>query len=363
MAAIISEKFRIFNAKQFLESLGEGANDADTDRTRMYFFVGRSSRWDSYLEIFTVNNSFQVGETVSGGGWSGTVAEVHSNSLLLNSILPTPTSAPAFGTTITGGTSGATAKSGVYRYATEEAPPAPLDNQSERKDIFDELIAAKRITSPFARLVVPRYNWNLTLNPKFDMYRPNYSPTPGGGGAIGKQTALGSTALSGSKFYVMNSQYEVFKCLYNGETPGFPTGQNATYEPSSQPVGGQGTFAGGIYKEPSGTAGYIWKHMFTLTTGDVLNFLSSDFMPIAAAGEASRTTVEAAAVDGSVDVVLVKDAGSGLPTSATLYSAIHGDGSNAVVKFTTDGSGGLVTAEIESAGSDTYIWQCSSRNR
>ena len=37
----------------------------------------------------------------------------------------------------------------------------------------------------------------------------------------------------------MNSQYEVFKCLYNGETPGFPTGQNATYEPSSQPVGGQ----------------------------------------------------------------------------------------------------------------------------
>ena len=110
--------------------------------------------------------------------------------MLLNSILPTPTSAPAFGTTITGGTSGATAKSGVYRYATEEAPPAPLDNQSERKDIFDELIAAKRITSPFARLVVPRYNWNLTLNPKFDMYRPNYSPTPGGGGAIGKQTAL-----------------------------------------------------------------------------------------------------------------------------------------------------------------------------
>ena len=295
---IISEKFRIFNAKQFLESLGEGANDADTDRTRMYFFVGRSARWDSYLEIFNVSGAFQVGETVSGGGFSGVVAEVHSNCLLLNTILPTPTSSPAFGTTITGGTSGETAKSGVYRYATEEAPPAPLDNQSEKKDIFNELIAAKRITSPFARLVVPRYNWNLTLNPKFDMYRPNYSPTPGGGGAIGKQTALGSTSLSGSKYYVMNSRYEVFKCLYNGETPGFPTGQNATYEPSSQPVGGQGTFANGIYKEPSGTAGYIWKHMFTLPTGDVLSFLSSDFMPIAAEGEASRVSVEAAAIDG-----------------------------------------------------------------
>ena len=120
------------------------------------------------------------------------------------------------------------------------------------------------------------------------MYRPNYSPTPGGGGAIGKQTALGYSSLSSSKFYVMNSQYEVFKCLYNGETPGFPTGQNATYEPSSQPVGGQGTFANGIYTEPAGTAGYIWKHMFTLPTGDVLSFLSSDFMPIVSVGEASE---------------------------------------------------------------------------
>ena len=56
MAAIISEKFRIFNAKQFLESLSEGSNDADAGRTRMYFFVGRSSRWDAYIEIFNVTS-------------------------------------------------------------------------------------------------------------------------------------------------------------------------------------------------------------------------------------------------------------------------------------------------------------------
>ena len=351
MAAIISEKFRIFNAKQFLESLGEGANDADADRTRMYFFVGRSSRWDAYLEIFNVSGTFQVGETVSGGGWSGVVAEVHDNSILLNTILPTPTTTPAFGTTISGGTSGATAKSGVYRYATEEAPPAPLDNLTEKQSIFDELIAAKRITSPFARLVVPRYNWNLTLNPKFDMYRPNYSPTPGGGGSIGVQTALGSTSLSGSKFYVMNSRYEVFKCLFNGQNPANPQGQNATYEPTSQPVAGQGTFAGGVFTEPGGTAGYIWKHMYTLTTGDVLAFLSSDFMPIAEAGEASRVAVEAAAIDGSIDVAAIKDAGTGLPPSATLYTPVYGDGSGAIVTFTTDGSGGVASASMFAVGS------------
>ena len=64
MAAIISEKFRIFNAKQFLESLSEGTAGT-SDRTRMYFFVGRSSKWDAYIEIFNVSGTFQVGETVS----------------------------------------------------------------------------------------------------------------------------------------------------------------------------------------------------------------------------------------------------------------------------------------------------------
>ena len=350
MAAIISEKFRIFNAKQFLESLSEGANDADAARTRMYFFVGRSAKWDAYVEVFNVDGTFAAGETVSGGGWSATVAEVNENSILVSNVLPTATTTPSFGTTITGGTSSATAKSGVYRYATEEAPPAPIDNYSEKIAIYNELIAAKRITGPFARLVIPRYNWNISLNPKFDMYRPSYAPTPGGGGAVGKSTATGQTSLSDGKFYVMNSNYEVFKCLYNGESPANPTGQNATYEPKSQPAGGQGAFSNGIYTEPSGTAGYVWKHMFTLPTADVLSFLSTDFMPIVEATEASRVTVIGQAIVGGVHVAVVEDAGTALPATATLYTPVYGDGSNAIVKFTTDGSGSITTAEMEAAG-------------
>ena len=51
MAAIISDKFRIFNAKQFLESLTEGLSDTSAERSRMYFFVGRPQPWKAYLEI------------------------------------------------------------------------------------------------------------------------------------------------------------------------------------------------------------------------------------------------------------------------------------------------------------------------
>ena len=353
MAAIISEKFRIFNAKQFLESLSEGTAGT-ADRTRMYFFVGRSTKWDAHLDIFNQSaTAFSVGETVSGGGWSGVVSEVQANSLLLTTILPTATTTPAFGTTITGGTSGATAASGAYRYATEEVPPTPIDNQAEKQDVYEELIAAKRITDTFARLVVPRYNWNTTINPKFDMYRPNYSATPAGGGAIGIQPATGgSSSLPGSKFYVMNSNYQVFKCLYNGQSSANPTGVNvaANGEPTSSPSAGAGTFAGGIYTESTGN--YIWKHMYTLTTGDVLSFLSTDFIPIAAVGEASRVSVEGAAVDGAIHIALDNNVGtSGLPASATLYTPVKGDGNGAVVKIETTAGGAVSTISMESVGS------------
>ena len=333
MAAIISEKFRIFNAKQFLESLSEAS------ATNMYFFVGRPQKWYAYLEIYNVSGTFAVGETVTGGGLSGTVQEVHPNSLLL--AVTNATSAPASGSTMTGGTSSATAKASTYRYATEDAPPAPIDNQIEKAAVYDDIIAAKRITSTFARLVAPRYNWSLSTNPKFDMYRPNYSPTPGGGGAIGVQTALGSSALSGSKYYVMNSNYEVFKCLYNGQTPANPTGINATYEPKTSPTAGQGTYANGLFTESA--TGYIWKYMYTLSTADVIAFLSSDFLPMG-------TYAGPAAVDGAVHIAVIKDGGSNMPTSGTVYVGVDGDGTGAIVKITTSAGGAISSVEMEAAG-------------
>ena len=363
MAAIISDKFRIFNAKQFLESLTEGATDTSAERSRMYFFVGRPQPWKAYLEIHTKNSTaFIVGNEVYVGTYGSTafratVSAVYDNSLLLTDVFGSNgvNSAPPLGSVLKGRTggaggsdTGATAVSGVYRYATEDVPPLPLDNQREKIALYDELIAAKRITDSFARTVIRRYNWDLVANPKFDMWKPDYSATPGGGGQIGKQTATGANTIADAKFYVMNSSYEIFKCLYNGENPSNSTGQNATEEPST--AGGNYDSATGIYTETTG-AGYIWKYMYTIPTDDVLKFLSSDFLPIVLPANASRTAVVAQAVEGAVDVAVIEDAGSGLPASQTLYTGIKGDGSNGVVKFVTNGSGTITSAEIENRGS------------
>jgi len=363
MAAIISDKFRIFNAKQFLESLTEGATDTSAERSRMYFFVGRPQPWKANLEIHSQNaTAFVVGQEVYVGTYGSTafratIAAVYDNALLLTDVFGSNgvNSVPTLGSTLKGRTggsggsdTGAEAVSGVYRYATEDVPPLPLDNATEKVNLYDEIIAAKRVTGAYARTVIRRYNWDLVANPKFDSWKPDYSATPGGGGQIGKQTATGQDSISTAKFYVMNSSYEVFKCLYNGENPGNATGQNATEEPSTS--GANYASATGLYTETTG-AGYIWKYMYTIPTDDVLKFLSSDFIPVVLSTNATRQATEALAVAGAIDVALIENAGSGLPASQTLYTSIKGDGTGGKVKFATDGSGTITSAEIEARGS------------
>ena len=358
MSAIISDKFRIFNAQQFLESLSEGSSDSGDERTRMYFFVGRPQRWDAYLEVYSKNSTaFVAGNFVYTGAnfasatFKGIVREVLENSLLLYSIGPTVSSTPPLGAVLKGwnGTAntGAEALSGVYRYATEDVPPLPLDNQTEKYGVYDDIIAAKRITSDYARTVIRRYNWDLTINPKFDMWKPDYSASASG--IVGKQSATGSTSITDAKFYVINSQYEVFKCLYNGQTPDNLTGQNATNEPKTTPSGGGGTYSGGIFTEEVGTAGYVWKYMFTIPTDDVIRFLSTDFVPIVSSSNPSRQATEAASVDGSINIVLVENSGTLLP-NGTLYAPILGDGSGGKVKVIVTGTS-ITSVEVVSPGS------------
>jgi len=363
MAAIISDKFRIFNATQFLESLSEGTGDSDPDRSFMYFFVGRPQRWDAYVEIFNQSNTafvagdeVYVGSTYANATFKAVVREVYENSLLVYQIGPTTTSTPgAAGTAVLKGwngtaDTGASALTGVYRYATEDVPPVPLDNQTEKYGVYDDIIAAKRITTDFARSVIRRYNWDPAANPIFDMWKPDYSSTPGSGGQIGKASATGATNIGDSKFYLINSQYEVFKCLYNGEdrTPG---GAVATNEPKTTPSAGQGTYAGGLFTEdPAAPGGYIWKYMYTIPTDDVLRFLSTDFMPIVLPTNATRIATEAiaAAAPNALDVLYIENAGTGLP-NGTFYAPILGDGTGGVAEITIS-STSITSAKIASAG-------------
>jgi hypothetical protein len=341
MPAIISDKFRIFNAKQFIESFTEGANDTGDERTRMYFFVGRPQRWDAYLEIYSQNStSFNVGDEVYVGASYGAatfkavIREVFEESLLLYNVSGSAgiQTAPAVGSALKGyfggSDTGAQAVTGIYRYSSDEVPPLPLDNQTEKYAVYDDIIAAKRITSEFVRTVVRRYNWQT--NTTYDMWKPDYSSTQTG--RTGKSTATGQTSISDAKFYVMNSTYEVWKCIHNGQNPSNPNGQLSTSEPALVPSSGSYDASTGLYTESGGV--YVWKYMYTIPTDDVLRFLSSDFIPIVLPTEPSRAGVVAnQVVAGAIDAYVVEDAGSGLPANGTYYAPVLGDGTGAYAEI------------------------------
>jgi len=370
MAAIISEKFRIFNAKQFLESLSEGATGTEAtsdERTKSYFFVGRPQRWNAYLEIYSVVGNFTLGETVyvTGSGitaanspFRATVEAVYPNSILLSGVFPNIAAVPGIGSQIRGDSSNATAYAAVYRYATDEVPLRPADNDEEERSIHDDMIALKRIGQDQVRAVVRRFNWNPTVNPKYDMWRPDYSYAraaqvdPDGAGSLTPAESLGN-----AQYYVVNNNYEVFKCLYNGVTPATPDGANASLEPKRNPgPTGEGVYdsANGIFTEyPDVTNGYIWKYLYTIPTNDVLRFLSTDFMPIV---EDSTVTTLAASQAGSITTIVVRDNGSNLPASEVIYTPILGDGANGLVRLETDSNGQITTAYlVDNAGARVNI--------
>ena len=84
-----------------------------------------------------------------------------------------------------------------------------------------------------------------------------------------------------------------------------------------------------IVAEPTTTSttpfelgGYTLQYMYSLTTSQIQKFLTTDFTPVVL----TDSTVFAAAVDGSIDIVRVTG-GSGY-TNGTYFSPVDGDGSN-----------------------------------
>ena len=185
----------------------------------------------------------------------------------------------------------------------------------------------------------------------------DYSTTPGSGGQIGKTAATGATNIADAKFYLINSQYEVFKCLFNGQNPANPSGQTVTNEPKTTPSAGQGTYVGatGLFTEDPAANGYIWKYMYTIPTDDVLRFLSTDFMPIVLPTDTTRQATEAIATGApdAVNVAVIEDAGTGL-TNGTYYAPIVGDGAGGAVEITI--AGGALDAVVVTNGGAGYTY-------
>ena len=217
-------------------------------------------------------------------------------------------------------------------------PPSPKDNFEEEDSYWDTMVALKKISASDVRQVVPRRKWSSGTT--YDMYRNDYSRT-------NTAAVSGATNLYAATYFVLNSDFRVYECLQNGTDPDNPNGRPSLDEP---------TFTD-LEPRSAGTSGdgYIWKYLYTIKPSDIIKFESTDFIPVPADWETNSddAAVRDNAVDGSIKIVTISNAGVGIGTADAVYTKvpIKGNGSGAECTVTINSSSQVSDVTVSSQGS------------
>jgi len=148
---------------------------------------------------------------------------------------------------------------------------------------WDEIISLKRVNTNDIKLVVPKHSWSSgTTYLQYDDTIPK---------------------LMGNAFYVLNSEYNVYKCI-----------SNSTVSSTIEPLGTSAT----TFKTADG---YKWKYMYTIDAGDQAKFITNAYMPVD-----FESTVVNSAQDGAIENIVVINSGSNYINTADVVVTITGDG-------------------------------------
>jgi len=217
-------------------------------------------------------------------------------------------------------------------------PPSPKDNFEEEDSYWDTMVALKKINSSDVRQVVPRRKWSSGTT--YDMYRNDYSRT-------NTAAVSGATNLYAATYFVLNADYRVYECLQNGTDPDNPNGRPSLDEP---------TFTD-LEPRSAGTSGdgYIWKYLYTIKPSDIVKFESTDYIPVPADWDTNSddAAVRDNAVDGSIKIVTINNAGVGIGTADAVYTKvpIKGNGSGAECTVTINSSSQVSDVTVSTQGS------------
>lgn len=207
---------------------------------------------------------------------------------------------------------------GISEFPIESQPPAvSSDDANTNYEPWRDMFALKRIGGSNASHIAKRHNWTSgTVYTQYDNEVTNFDT---------------------DAFFVMTENYNVYKCLYNNN------GSISTSEPtgkSTTPV---------TYGD-----GYIWKYMYSISTGDALKFLTASYIPVKTLSSddgSDQWTVQNSAVAGTIDAVKLISGGTNYSSVPTVI--INGDGTGATATATMDISGtSIAYIQITNRGSN-----------
>lgn len=148
--------------------------------------------------------------------------------------------------------------------------------KSTNIDVYDNMIFAKRISSEDVVHVIPKYLWTAnTFYHKYDHRDGDLYTKP---------------------FYTVvdeGTEYNVYKCLFNNSNTTVTT--PSTSAPNSK------------LSNPFKTGDeYLWKYMYSISKTQYEKFATTNYIPVIA-----NTTIEAAAVPGTIEVIDIVTRGRG----------------------------------------------------
>ena len=201
-------------------------------------------------------------------------------------------------------------------WTDDEAPPVPVDAETNTKDFRKNIMFTQLITSANICHLARRINW--VSGTVYDSYDDDYSST--------RPSYTEATTLAAANFYVITDENKVYKCIDNNNN-----GEVAN-KPSNT---GTATF--------STDDGYIWKFLFQVSSADETAFLDVEHIPVR-----KLTGNPTHDVNGELDSVTVTAGGSGYSSVPTVNISGDGTGGSATAVLT----GNAVTSvTIDTAGS------------
>jgi len=213
----------------------------------------------------------------------------------------------------------------IMPWANDAAPQNANSSIATVYELWDNMIGAKRLYGSDFMHCIPRNNW--TSGQIYTAY-----------------DSLNHNLFDGNTiFYVMNSQYSVYKCISNNYS------KPSTVEPVS------------LNPEIVSTTsdGYSWKYMYTLPQVEQLRFLTTEYIPVKTLSYddgSLQWSVQSSAEPGAIHSIIITDGGSGYTDPANATITIIGDGINAAGYPTVNTISNTVNAVIMTDQGSGYTY-------
>ena len=221
-----------------------------------------------------------------------------------------------------------------HAWANGDTVPTPVESSNNYYSVWNNLIAAKKVTAADMNLVVPRIDWaNGTTYVEYTQdlnlfYKANTS-----------------NVAYDNKFYVRNTKDQVFKCLFNNANA------SSTIMPEID-IGGQ--LPENPYVETSD--GYKWKYLYKIPSGLKEKFFTTDYMPVVV-----EETITNSARNGRIDILKIITPGAGFNANVANnflnIISIKGDGADANLRVNVQSSaanGGNIVGYTIISGGNNY---------